>query len=68
MGEQARYYQTSCPAVSHSVSGLYWWLVTLDSPYTNALHDTSYDPLGKPAEPAIKDCFAQWLPARTSAR
>jgi hypothetical protein len=68
MAEQQRYYQASCPAVSQSVHGLYWWLVTLDSPYADALHDTSYDPLGKPAERAIKDCFAQWLPPLTTAR
>jgi hypothetical protein len=68
MAEQQRYYQASCPAVAPTVEGLYWWLVTLDSPYVDALHDTSYDPLGKPAEAEIKDCFAQWLPPRTNAR
>ena len=68
MGEQQRYYQASCPAVSHAVGGLYWWLVTLDSPYANALQDTSYDPLGKPAEQAIKTCFSRWLPPFTAGR
>lgn len=68
MEEQLRYYQASCPAVSRTVDGLYWWLVTLDSPYPDALHDTSYDPLGKPAEQAVQTCFSRWLPVRTSAR
>ncbi|TMD11199.1 MAG: hypothetical protein E6I96_16085 [Chloroflexi bacterium] len=68
MGEQQRYYEASCSAVSQAVAGIYWWLVTLDSPYADALHDTSYDPLGKPAEESIKACFSRWLPPLTTRR
>ena len=68
MGEQQRYYEASCSAVSQAVAGIYWWLVTLDSPYADALHDTSYDPLGKPAEESIKACFSRWLPPLTTGR
>jgi hypothetical protein len=55
--EQARYYQASCNALFPVVTGFYWWMVTFDSPYPNAIQDTSYDPLGKPAEQEIRNCF-----------
>jgi hypothetical protein len=32
------------------------------------MQDTSYDPTGKPAEQAIKDCFSRWLPPHPAAR
>ena len=66
--EQQRYYQASCGSLSQLVDGLYWWLVTLNSPVPRPEFDTTYDPLGKPAEAAIKDCFSQWLPPVTTSR
>lgn len=54
---QERYYQAACQSVVPRFSGVYWWLFTLDPPAKPAL-DRGYAVAGKPAEAALKDCFA----------
>lgn len=54
---QQRYYEAACQSVVPRFGGVYWWLYTLDPPAKPGL-DRSYAVAGKPAEAALKDCFA----------
>jgi len=57
LAEQAAYYSGTCQATRGVISGLYWWDVYLQPP-ADPLHDGDYTPLGKPAEDAMRRCFA----------
>lgn len=54
--EQRRYYQAACQVVDPQVGGMYWWLLDLNSGTTPGANST-FDPLGKPAEQEIVRCF-----------
>jgi hypothetical protein len=57
LAEQAAYYGGTCQRTRGVVGGLYWWDVYLQAP-ADPLHDGDYTPLGKPAEDAMRRCFA----------
>jgi hypothetical protein len=55
---QRLYYTSSCQASLSLVSGIYWWSVSLDLP-DNPAEDPGFNPLGKPAESEIRECFSR---------
>jgi hypothetical protein len=55
--EQAAYYGGTCQATAGVVEGIYWWGTYLKPP-ADPTHDGDYTPLGKPAEDAMRSCFA----------
>lgn len=58
LSEQDRYYQAACLALAGQVRGLYWWDTGLDLPASPDADGGGFNPLGKPAEVRIRDCFA----------
>jgi hypothetical protein len=57
MAEQSAYYSGTCQATQGVIKGIYWWGVYLQPP-ADPLRDGDYTPLGKPAEDAMRSCFA----------
>ncbi|HYM96318.1 MAG TPA: hypothetical protein VET26_03370, partial [Candidatus Sulfotelmatobacter sp.] len=57
---QETYYQASCQATTPNVSGLYWWMYTIDPPAAPML-DKGFAVAGKPAEAALGRCFGGHL-------
>jgi len=53
---QRRYYAAACQASLSLVNGIYWWSVGLDIP-SDPKEDRGFNPLGKPAETEIRECF-----------
>jgi hypothetical protein len=54
---QARYYEAICQVWRAELTGLYWWATTLYGPDVESSIDGGFDPLGKQAEVAMRDCF-----------
>lgn len=50
------YYRATCRASKGTVGGLYWWCVDINS--LEPKDSNGFNPLGKPAERAIAECFA----------
>jgi hypothetical protein len=55
--QQATYYAAACQATRGVVRGLYWWEVDV-APLPDPVHDPGYNPLGKPAEDAMRSCYS----------
>lgn len=62
-GIQQRWFAAACTAAKErGIGGLYWWKIELDTDPVSAdpvtdLHDSF---VGRPAETAIRQCFAAW--------
>lgn len=54
--DQRAYYQASCTVWSNHIDGIYWWAANIWQP-ANPLQDTGFNPLQKPAEKVIAQCF-----------
>lgn len=55
---QADYYAAVCNVWRRELDGLYWWVTHLHPIEEELLpRDTSFDPIGKPAEAIVRDCF-----------
>ena len=55
---QANYYKATCIASKETVNGIYWWNIGLDFP-ENSQQSSSFNPIGKPAEDVIIECFSK---------
>lgn len=56
--DQRIYYEASCIAVLDRVQGIYWWEVPLSGAPENPEEHRGFNPLGKPAEKALRECFS----------
>jgi hypothetical protein len=54
--EQRDYYQATCAATSTAINGLYWWAAGPALP--DNLSPDDYNPLSRPAEAAMRTCYA----------
>jgi hypothetical protein len=56
--DQEHFYQASCLVWKNKIAGLYWWVVEANMwMVSDPLQDSSFSPLGKPAEEALTTCF-----------
>lgn len=55
--DQRIYYEASCAAVAETVQGIYWWEVPPSGAPKVPEEDRGFNPLGKPAEDALRECF-----------
>lgn len=55
--EQSDYYQAACQALPGHIAGIYWWSGTIALP-ADPSQDSSYNPLGKPAELVMRSSYA----------
>lgn len=64
---QRRYYAASCQAASRLVVGIYWWAVFFNS-QGDPHRDPGFNPIGKPAELEIAQCYQELIPDRQQNR
>ncbi len=57
LSDQRNFYAAMCAAWKPSVTGMYWWVVSLN-PAVDPSGDGGFDPTGKPSEKELSKCFA----------
>lgn len=56
--DQANYFAATCRIVKNDTAGMYPWGVDFNQNPKTIIDDESFNPLGKPAEQVIKDCYS----------
>lgn len=58
--DQANYFASVCSIVKNNTAGMYPWGVDFNQDPDTIIDDDSFNPLGKPAEVVIRDCYSLW--------